>query len=234
MKPFCTVFFLFLACIEAAAQFVAPQTMSGANIQRHPYGYVTTFPGPPPGIEGTSYLYDNYNYGTVMLTDDKIIEDIQMKIDLQNKLIEISHNGQVKVLDFARVKAVDLKLLNGRVEHFVNAKTLKFSAAPLDGLYSFVKDGKYNLLLHTRVEKIPPQYNAALDIGSKDFRIVQKKYYFIMKDGLAVPVDKSKKKFHEDLEEAFGGDFDNALDGVKVAKESSLVDLVFTLNSSAL
>jgi hypothetical protein len=231
MKTIVTVLLIIVGCAEAFAQ-VAPQTMAGTNIQRHPRGFISTFPGPPPGISGTSYLHEHWSSGTILLTDDKIIEDIAVKLDLQNKLIEIDHNGQIKVLEFGRVKAIDLKSINGNVEHLVNGKTLAFSDTPMDGFFSFVKAGKYNLLLLTRVVKMSPNYNAALDMGSKDYQIVKEKQYFIMKDNVAVQVDKSKRKFSGALKKAFGEDFDKKLEKVKVGKEPSLVGFVSSLNSS--
>jgi hypothetical protein len=220
-------------CAEVFGQS-APQITPSNNIQRHPRGFVTTLPGPPPEVIGTSYLYDNWNVGTILLTDNKIIEDVAVKLDLQNMLIEIDHNGQSKVLEFGRVKAVDLKLLSGQVEHFISGKTLTFSETRMDGLFSLVKEGTFNLLLLTRVVKKAPAYNAALDLGSKDYEMVKEKYYFIMKNNVAVQVDKSKKKFGQDLQKAFGENFEAELDKVKVGKEPSLAAFVATLNAATM
>jgi hypothetical protein len=233
MKTIVTALLTIAVCVRTYGQ-LAPQIMAGDNIQRHPRGFISTFPGPPPGITGTSYLYEHWSSGTILLTDDKVIEDVAVKIDLQNKLIEIDHNGQIKVLEFGRVKAIDLRAVNGKVEHLVNGKTLAFADIPMDGFFSFVKDGKYNLLLLTRVVKMAPNYNAALDMGSKDYQMIKEKQYFIMKDNVAVPVDKSKKKFSGALKKAFGEDFDKKLEKVKVGKEPSLVSFVSTLNSSSM
>jgi hypothetical protein len=220
-------------CTAAFAQS-APQLTLNNNIQRFPRGFVTTLPGRPPEIRGTSYLYDDWRLAVIVLTDDKIIEDIPVKVDLYNMFIEIDHNGQSKVLEFDRVKAVDLKTGDGPLEHLVSGKSITFSGTRMSGLFSFVKTGKYNLLLLTQAVKKAPSYNAALDIGSRDYELVKEKYYFVMKDNVAVRVDKSRKKFSEELRKAFGESFEKKLDNVKVGKEPSLVAFVSTLNATTL
>jgi hypothetical protein len=212
----------------------APQITPNNNVQRYPGGFITALPGPPPGVMGTFYLYDSWNVGSVLVMDDKIIENIPIKLDLRNSLIEIDHDGQTKVLSFDRVKELDLKHLNGTIEHFVNGKTLRFVDTPIEGLFSFIQRGKYNLLSLTRVVEVKPSYNVALDSGSKDYEIVHEELLFIMKDNIVVQVDKSKKKFSGALKKAFGEDFDKKLEKVKVGKEPSLVGFVSSLNSSTM
>jgi hypothetical protein len=234
MKPFYAVLPVFFICINAAAQTVAPQTMAMGNVDVQPLGYVTTFAGPPPRTEGTSYLYDYFTTSSVLLHDNKMIKDVATKIDLQNNLVEMQYNGLIKVLEFDRLKAIDILLPNGQVEHAVTAKSLKFSGTPKGGLFRFVKSGTYNLLVVTQIEKIAPTYNVALNVGSKDYELVKRNYYFIMKDGFAVPVEKAKKKFSSDLKAAFGEDFEKKLEKVKTNKENSLVEFVDSLNASAM
>lgn len=225
----------FLLFLGGYAGFTQPvqQTLPATTIQIHPRGFISTFPGPPPGVRGTTYLYDSWKVGSILLTDDKTIQHIPVKLDVQNRLVEIDYNGQTKLLDYGRVKALDMMHPDGTIEHFVNGKSLSFAAAPIDGLFSFVKEGRYNLLQLTRAVKTKPFYNTALDVGSKDYEIVKEKSYFIMKDNTVVPVDKSKKKFSGALKEAFGEDFDKKLDKVKVGKGPSLIAFVASLNSAS-
>jgi hypothetical protein len=232
MKTFLTII-TFAFCVESLAQS-APQITPNNNIQRYPRGFVTTLPGPPPGVEGTSYLYEQWVIATILLSDDKLIEEIMVKLDIKNDLVEIDHNGQTKVLTFDRVKTLDLLHTNGTKEHFVNGKTLVFSGSPIDGLFSFVVDGKYNLLKLTRAKQVAPNYNVALDAGSKDFRIIQEKHYFIMKDNSIVAIDGGKKKLTDDMKKTFGKSFEEKLGKVKLNKEGSLVSFVSSINAAGI
>lgn len=229
MKKLITLLAFALPVLLASAQ-TAPYISATANLQRQPYGYVTSLPGPPPGVEGSFYLYDAWSPAEIIMLDDKLISDVSVKLDLLNQFVEIDHEGKLKVLPFNRIKYLTLKRVAAPTEYFVSGKALKFVGTPYDGLFKISGNGNFKLLILTRTKQLKPNYNAALDTGSKDYTIVHEETFFIFKDNVAVLVSKNKRKLIEDMNAGFSGEFSGPVNKSKLNKEANLLELIALLN----
>jgi hypothetical protein len=126
-----------------------------------------------------------------------------------------------------------VRYLDGKEETFASGRNIKMDGTHIDGLHQVLVVGEYYLLSMTRLEELTPNYNAALDTGTRDLRLVQKKTYFVMKDNVAVEVVNNKKKLIRELRSSFKKDFTEEMSNVKLTKESGMIDLVNAMNTTS-
>ncbi len=135
---------------------------------------------PPPEVKGDIYLTPYWNKATVMLFEnDRVVEGLQVKYDAYNDELDIHINNSVRVLSGNKVKSfVWLDSVTQQLRFFHNALQFEENGVKLVGFFEVLSDGPVPLLSLTRVTVNQPDYHMALNVGSRDVRIVKKTYYY--------------------------------------------------------
>jgi len=148
-------------------------------------------------VEGNPYIEDHWNTGTMVLNGGLEIKAYPLKYDLQNNRMEIKTQKQIKLCPLERIDRFTWTNDSTEVIHtFVNDKDHHLAGGtPLTGLYEILFDGSNaQLLMKTELNFRAPDYNEALDVGSRNKRIVRFERYFLAKGKAIYEFKKSKKK----------------------------------------
>jgi hypothetical protein len=151
---------------------------------------------PAPGRTlGDYYLDPKWNTGSVFLKDsERKIEGLPLKYDIKTQTIEILANKAVKVLDARKVKGmVWYDSLTQLGSFFANAGEFTEEGVPLAGLIEVMSDGAIPLLCYTTVWIKKADYVPALDVGSRDDKIMKRKTYYYSIDRQLTKISSKKK-----------------------------------------
>jgi hypothetical protein len=188
-------------------------TFSGNNVPDMLYG----IPFPPGKIIGDTYLSTEWKNSTVFLYDNKTIEGYPTRYDIATNELEFNAKNGVKVLDGNKVKNfVWIDGQTNQLSYFVNAREFKNSDnVPLIGFFEVLSDGMLPLLKRTKVLVKKADYNAVLNVGSHDDKILKSDDLYYAKDIHVLKVPSSSKK----LTVLFG---DKSADVKKFINDNSL------------
>ncbi|MBX2917114.1 MAG: hypothetical protein KF856_17725 [Cyclobacteriaceae bacterium] len=144
---------------------------------------VPTIAGPPGGIKGDVYLNKTFNKVVFQLFDaDKIVEGVA-KLDLKQNEFDLITPQGVRVLKGNLVKSfVSIDSLTHFQSNFVNAREWTYdSNTPIEGFYEILAEGNLTLLKRSEIIVKQPDYHPALNVGSKDVRLVKnEKFYYLV------------------------------------------------------
>lgn len=144
----------------------------------------------PERIESV-YLRDDWTYGTLMLLSGDTLKDLSLKYDIKNGLLEINTDAGIKVASLSKIKGFELSVVP-RKQLFLNANRQQVPG--LTGLVEVLATGKISLYAKPAVEILPGNYNAAMDVGSRNDKAVKKEDLFLVKNGQATDVTRAGKK----------------------------------------
>lgn len=206
------------------------------DMSRGPIGSNTVLYGIPmrePELIGDFYIDEKWNVTTVLLHNDKLIENCQARFDLKSNILEVkADNKTLKALDLEKIKSIvwlDASTSNPR--YFINAKDYTVDGTKLVGLLEVLSDGEVPLFEYISVSVKRADYNVALDVGSKDDKVIKKEilYYSFNRELIKLSGKKS-------LERAFGEKFDQMItyaknEGLSFSKKPHLINLFDYFNS---
>jgi hypothetical protein len=229
--------YIIVGSFTCFGQYHAPvnaSTNSAIHFQNRPYGFITSFPPAPQGVDGNFYLHNEWNRADIFMTDSTKLSDLNIKIDLKANNIEIEYNNAVKVLPVSRVLAVKMTQADDP-EEYINGSTL-------GGAENVYKNQFLQVLYQDTVMLLCKFYheiirgtanpNPALHIGKQDDKIILKKTYVIAKGDAMVASASGKSKFREEMMIVFGKDVKPLLEHINIKKEKDLTELVVKLNES--
>lgn len=179
----------FLLTISFLTTFAQGDTRADRVVDRTSGGF-NEFQPKPEKIESV-YLRDDWTYGTLMLQSGDTLKDLSLKYDIKNSLLEINFNGGVKVVSLSKIKGFELAVVP-RKQLFLNANRQQVPG--LTGLVEVLSTGKVSLYAKPSIEIMPSNYNAAMDVGSRNDKAIKKEDLFLLKDGNATEVTKAGKK----------------------------------------
>jgi hypothetical protein len=236
MKYLLSVFIIVGSC-NCFGQYHAPvntSTTSAIHFQNRPYGFITSFPPAPQGVDGNFYRHNEWNSADVYMTDSTKLSDLNIKIDLKANNIEIEYNNGVKILPVSRVLAVKMTRSDGS-EEYINGSTLGGAENVYNNQFLQVLHHDTVMLLckfYHEIIRGTANPNPALHIGKQDDKIILKKTYVIAKGEAMVTSALGKSKFREEMVAVFGHDVEPLLDHTNIKKEKDLTELVVKLNES--
>lgn len=184
---------LFNPYLMAQGNLPAVQYMLDKNV--NPGQVLDELPPPEVGLEGTTYLYTHWYQGDIFLKNGKSIVNYPMKIDLYNAFVEVKGPDMVRICAF---ELIDQLQLYDPFERdtliFVHAGRYDFAGGtPVAGLLRIIYRGRSMVFAHTHTEILGATYVPAVDMGSRNDKIVKEtKYYLLGLEGRIVPLASNK------------------------------------------
>jgi len=148
-------------------------------------------------LEGSPYIEEAWNNAKILFKSNEVIEDIPVKYDLMENLMEIKTKRTIKVCPAKRIIAFELKSTESeQIRKFVNCNRFK-SDTKLEGFYEVLVDSDDGLSLFVKTDATIKEsnYNPALDVGEETSKIVKRQTYYIVDGNYANVVKKNKKAF---------------------------------------
>ncbi len=179
---------------------------------------------------GDPYFDTHWAKSSILLYDGRLIEGQLIRYDIRQNEFEIRLSGQVKVLSGSLVQnVVWVDSLDSSTRYLVNTKDLNWENSKSTGFMELLVEGENPLMKRIVIEILKPDYNLALNVGSKDYRIFKKvKYYYVRNATLhevkkRAVIQEFKEKFPEI--ESFC-----KKESISWSKQSDLVQLFSYLN----
>lgn len=183
IAPLCAL--LFIVTIPSFSQIVRPD----AVVDLTTAGF-RELPLRPTTIESV-YLTDNWVAGTVVLKPDYKLEDVMMKYDIKNNVLELYTLSEIKIAPVARL--LSFKYFEKLEKHFyIDAEHLNIMG--LTGLVDEVVKGKASLYVKPYLKKIPSNYNPALNVGDPSDKFKVEETLFLVINQTAYDITRSGKK----------------------------------------
>lgn len=152
----------------------------------------------PAEVKGDVYLTPYWNKASILLyTDQMVLDGLAVKFDIYRNEFDIRFANGVRVLPGSKVKTVVwADSLTRQLRYLINASDFKENGVPLKGFFEVLSDGAIPLLSLYYVEILEPDFNPALNVGSRDIRIIQKNNFYYL-TGNEVFRIKNKKQLEE-------------------------------------
>lgn len=145
---------------------------------------------------GNNYVSDQWQLADITLVGDTVeFRNIEIKLDVSNRVIEIKTGGETKILPSTQAKTITVK---GYTPTFYVTRVGTGLYGP-SGFYKVLYEGDEKLLCHysTRIEQ--SHYNEALNAGQKDDKIIKVETYYISNLDKLVPLELKKSKLADQL-----------------------------------
>lgn len=136
-----------------------------------------TIPAPAAKVQGDVYLYPEFRITTFQLYEnDKVVEGFASRFDLKNNEFDIRTPQGLRVLPGNKVRSmVWVDSLTRQPQYMMNAKNFTSAAGvPHAGFFEILIDGPMLLMRKTEVVVKEPDFHPALNVGSRDYRIIKK------------------------------------------------------------
>ncbi len=131
-------------------------------------------------IIGDTYFDSHWGLSSIQLKDDdRLIEGYYTRYDVKNNEFEFLLGKEVRVLPGKKVKNVMWIDSLSKKPRVVTAMTdYTVEGVPLTGFMELLAEGDYPLFKRIDLEILKPDFSPALNVGSKDYRIIKKTSYY--------------------------------------------------------
>ncbi|MBN8578153.1 MAG: hypothetical protein J0L66_14505 [Cytophagales bacterium] len=153
--------------------------------------------GPPPGVKGDVYLNKTFNRIVFQLyEEDKIVDGYTGKLDLRLNEFDVLTRQGIRVIKGNLVRSfIFVDSLSGIQTDYINLREWTTpDKVKLDGFGQVIVDGNLMLVRTTELIVRKPDFNPALNVGSKDYRFLKKDHFHYVKAGVLTEVP-GKKNF---------------------------------------
>jgi hypothetical protein len=181
--------FLLLAALSFPVGLLAQGVKNVTDpVVNNQFGYLTQIPQKPAGVMGSVYLNEGWKETTIKLKKETYgvteLVGVNMKLDLKTNTLEFETDKGIKVIGGANVENFVWKdELQFKEQTYLNCDKFSFNDTKLQGFARVVSTGpKLSLVQHQYLEFVQADYNVALDVGSKDHKLVKKEKLYILKD----------------------------------------------------
>lgn len=181
--------------------------------------------GDVPQVIGNPYFDEKWSASSINLYDNqKLLEGYFVRFNIVNYEFEIKTKSGIGILSGSRVR--DIVLIDSVTRQprvLVNFKEISDSDEKIKkGFYELLEDGKFKLFKQTEIEILQPTYNVALNVGSKDFKILRKVRYYFTDASNNTRIVKRKSLEKDDSVRSFSKreklDFENEQQLIKLFK----------------
>jgi hypothetical protein len=206
MRLLCTAFLTTLTAIlshvQAQDEYMLQSTrdrINFSNLNIPTTGTLFGIKGPAGKVIGNPYIDTVWQAGNVKFygklnakTDS--LAGVPVRIDLMANEVEIkAGTNDIRATKAATVRYVDINNRQGTSSRFINVREYRGDADELLGFFEQVVTGKFDLLQHPVVYIKRSNYNAAMNMGTKDDEIMKKSDWYVAYNKRAVKFAPSKK-----------------------------------------
>lgn len=148
---------------------------------------------PPPEVVGSTYYSDQWLRGTVFFRDGKELEDILLKYDIANEIVETNDSGRKLAYKGEDVSAFQwLNIYTGQLSEFKKCKGYELDDTELVGFFEVILNDEVSFFAHPTIHVKEPDYVEGLDVGSRDYKIKKVEDYYLAFNKKLVELKKSK------------------------------------------
>jgi len=148
--------------------------------------------------EGSSLLWDDWKPVDLELVGGKIIDQFDVNFDLDEEQAILQKDGKIYSIPGEYIEGFHRYVKDEEGNDFERRWTSK-SYNGTKGIYELIESGNYCLYKHIDVSLIKANYNAALNVGSKNPKIKRNISFYIQHQGgnLIKILSKRKKAINE-------------------------------------
>lgn len=176
-------------------RFLVERIGSGNDMLTGTTGMFSSLNTAPPGVVGDSFLKNYFSKTVFLLFDEQqVVSGYASKYDILKDDFYLLQGNTIRVLPGTRVKNFSyVDSINQAQHHFINGSEFGLeSGTPMSGFYEILVDGPLALLKRTEAVVKEADYHAALNVGSKDHRILKSQSYFLADGRILKPLPKGK------------------------------------------
>ncbi len=163
-------------------------------------GNVLELPLRPPKTDGTYFLYDNWKPGEVTLINEQIAKNVPIKYDLFNNWLEIKTDDDIKICPSTFLSSFKIAPNPGEEYTYLNIRQFRSSENDnLDGIFrEIARFPNKNIILVARPYTYLKEstYVMAIDMGTRNDKIIKKEKFYVIIDGFYQELPKKKREFY--------------------------------------
>lgn len=145
---------------------------------------------PKTEMRGSNYLHEDFQQATLLMAGDTVIvPNVNVRVDLVNRVLEVEQEGKTKIFPSFLVKTATLQTTK---EVITPRKFVGKDGPP--GFFGVLYDGPSALYLHYSTTIKQSNYNPALDAGRTWDEILVVETYYMRLNGELVKLEKKKSK----------------------------------------
>lgn len=203
------LFAAFIFCINALLPVLGQSEMTQSTRDNLNYGNFTPNPQRTTiygiderksNIKGDVYLDSAWHVGEVFFYPEVIhrydpnasdsVGGYKIRVEVVDYTVEFLIENKAKAVEESAIRR--LVWMNG-TDKITLVNTRQYGVSDgLKGYFELLSEGKLTILKYTRITLLKPTYNIALDIGEKDYRILQKSDYYYLREGKNSKPEKFK------------------------------------------
>jgi len=200
--------FIFLSLIFCSISAYSQHTVGGTaskgmDMNTMPYGTIQEVISVRPSVKGSYYLQKEWQIGTIELYQTEyVIENISVRYNLLNEVIEIKDGNTIRAIDSRRIKKFSIGNKSGGITEFYHGRYFLLNNTPLTGMLELV-ESKPDVALYRRTtpKLINGSYVAVLDMGNEHDEIVKNHTYYLESGGDLLIVNNSKTQFSRQFDD---------------------------------
>jgi len=158
-------------------------------------GIINTLAPAAPGVVGDAFLNPSFSESTLLLFDgERILPGYEAKYDILKDDFYLMHRNSIRVLSGAAVRNFSMTdSLTGQRRFYISGKLLKDAkGTELSGFYEVIVDGPSALLKKTNAVVKEADFHPALNVGSKDHRVIKSVSYHYCIDNVVQKIPSAK------------------------------------------
>ncbi|MFN7115459.1 MAG: hypothetical protein ACK4TA_01590 [Saprospiraceae bacterium] len=157
--------------------------------------------GPRGSIQGDIYLDSAWHTAEVFFYPEVVrrydpnasdsIAGYPVRVEVVDYSVEFMVKDASKAVEESAIRKINW--MNG-TEKVTLVNTRQYAGTgELKGFFQVLADGSLTILKHTKINVYKPTYSVALNVGTKDYRLVKKEeYYYLWKDKAGAKPEKFK------------------------------------------
>lgn len=157
--------------------------------------------GPKGSIQGDIYLDSAWHTAEVFFYPDVIrrydpdasdsIGGYAVRVEVVDYSVEFLMQDAAKAVEESAIRKINW-MKGGEKVVLVNTRQYP-GAGELKGFFQVLAEGSLTILKYTKINVYKPTYSVALNVGTKDYRLVKKEeYYYLQQDKKAAKPEKFK------------------------------------------
>ena len=206
MQKLARVLLMLAVALEGKSQAVVPPNIRTTNTLEKLFDYngidegdiLYGIPLPEGKVVGDTYMDTHWRNANAMLYEkEKLIQGFPMRYDIYLDELEFKGKSGIKVLAGSKVKSfVWADSITREPAYFINGKSFRNEDdVPFTGFFEVLEEGSVPLLKKTYISVRKADYNVAMNVGSRDDRILKKNKYYVFKENRLMELPGSRKKF---------------------------------------